>query len=226
MYHVTNRSPLFVGVAAAAISATGMLAVPAPGHAAPGDCKYEFPGSFVLNQSNGFRVEFPATGTFASGTATSFNNSQAVADTGQVSGAINGTDVGLTIDWGGNVVGMYNGTVREGGTVAGQTSQAGTNNSATWESVTALKCIVEAAPPQQPPPGQQQKPPDPETPPPLTATVNGDVDLYDVPGGDGNVIGILRDGEVVSLPRPCPPAEWCEVTGKGWVWGDFLQPEA
>lgn len=53
------------------------------------------------------------------------------------------------------------------------------------------------------------------------ATVNGDVDLYDNPGGTGNVIGMLDQGQQVALIG-CRDDTWCETT-KGWVWGEFLQ---
>lgn len=59
------------------------------------------------------------------------------------------------------------------------------------------------------------------------ATVNGDVDIYDVPDGVGNVIGVLDRGRRVGLVEPCRDG-WCHVVlpempgGKGWVWGEFL----
>jgi hypothetical protein len=63
-------------------------------------------------------------------------------------------------------------------------------------------------------------PPAPQ-PATATATVNGDVDVYDVPGGVGTVIGMLRQGSQVPL-GVCRDDRWCQVTGVGWVWGDFL----
>lgn len=51
--------------------------------------------------------------------------------------------------------------------------------------------------------------------------VNADVDLYDVPGGVGRVIGILRRGEDVPLAG-CRDDKWCEIAARGWVWGEFL----
>jgi hypothetical protein len=63
--------------------------------------------------------------------------------------------------------------------------------------------------------------------------VNGDVDVYDVPGGEGNVIGMLDFDEEGKLRRSvnmysCRADNWCEIiytpgpNGRGWVWGDFL----
>jgi hypothetical protein len=66
--------------------------------------------------------------------------------------------------------------------------------------------------PQQPEPQQQAKP---------MATVTGDVDLYDTPGGSGNVIGMLNSGQQVEFIS-CKSDNWCHVA-PGWVWGDFLQ---
>jgi serine/threonine-protein kinase len=67
----------------------------------------------------------------------------------------------------------------------------------------------------------------PAVPPMGEATVNGDVDIYDVPDGVGNVIGVLDRGRRVGLVEPCRDG-WCHVVlpempgGKGWVWGEFL----
>lgn len=74
------------------------------------------------------------------------------------------------------------------------------------------------------PPGESNQPaPDgpcvPNPTPQKTATVTGDVDIYDVPGGEGSVIGILRQNESVGLAGDCQPQDWCQVVGKGWVWG-------
>jgi hypothetical protein len=61
--------------------------------------------------------------------------------------------------------------------------------------------------------------------------VTGDVDVYDVPGGVGNVIGMLEGGEgqQVKLGSGCKDDNWCNVVwpagpgGTAWVWGDFLK---
>jgi hypothetical protein len=63
-----------------------------------------------------------------------------------------------------------------------------------------------------------------------------DVELYDVPGGEGTVIGELKKGDAVTLNGPCPikladPGDptnrWCKVTDTtlkltGAVWGDAI----
>jgi hypothetical protein len=75
------------------------------------------------------------------------------------------------------------------------------------------------------------------SPPPTGHTVISDVDLYDVPGGSGAVIGQLKKGDAVTLSGPCPiqnaanPDDanngWCKVTDTtrkltGAVWGDAI----
>jgi len=68
---------------------------------------------------------------------------------------------------------------------------------------------------------------------PAAHTVTGDVDLYDKPGGDGKKIGMLKQGDSVTLNGPCPIQSqdenngWCLVTDTtqnqtGAVWGDFI----
>ena len=61
--------------------------------------------------------------------------------------------------------------------------------------------------------------------------VTGDVDVYDVPGGVGSVIGMLEGGEgqKVQLGSGCKDDNWCNIVwpggpgGNAWVWGDFLK---
>jgi len=73
-----------------------------------------------------------------------------------------------------------------------------------------------------PPPPPVNPPPSPSPTP--TATVTSDVDLYDVPGGNGNIIGMLRKGQVIKVAKPCPSDDWCDLTDpKGSAWGSFLQ---
>ena len=56
--------------------------------------------------------------------------------------------------------------------------------------------------------------------------VNDAVDVYDIPDGVGNVIGVLHPGRRVSLVEPCRDG-WCRLSAdktSGWaqeaeVWG-------
>jgi hypothetical protein len=83
-------------------------------------------------------------------------------------------------------------------------------------------------PANQLPPPPAAPPPAPTPPPQPKATVKSDVDVYDVPGGEGNVTGVLRTNDTVDF-RGCQADNWCHVggapvpNGDGWVWGDFLQ---
>ena len=90
-------------------------------------------------------------------------------------------------------------------------------------------------------PGPANEPPPHQVGPqaPAVATVISDVDIYDVPGGNGKIIGILRSGRQVKLAtdnglpaapgQTCKPKDWCHVVipelpgGSGWVWDEFLK---
>ena len=76
--------------------------------------------------------------------------------------------------------------------------------------------------------------PPPVAPPaPAGHTVLTDVQLYDVPGGSGTVIGELKAGDAVTLNGPCPMQTddadngWCKITDTtlkltGAVWGEAI----
>lgn len=88
--------------------------------------------------------------------------------------------------------------------------------------------VQQPAPEPEPQPQPQPEPEPEPAPVQPTATVISDVDVYDVPGGEGTVTGILRGTAVVDL-LGCQADNWCQVSGAavpgggGWVWGDFLQ---
>jgi len=89
-----------------------------------------------------------------------------------------------------------------------------------------IKSIGKAKRPPPEAPTPEAPPAPPAGPDIAIATVTGDVDVYDAPGGDGNVIGVLNAGRQVS--GVCREDRWCQVGGDavpggtGWVWGDFL----
>jgi hypothetical protein len=213
---IVNKSQVFA--AATAISAVGLLVVPAPAQAepmfplAPACSQYKFIGDFALNQSNGYRVEFPSQGPAASGraTATGGNGSQMF---GNVSGGIQGRTVDFTIRWdGGGAVGHYTGYIGDDDFVHGGLSvdEKTPSSRANWDSTVPFGCAD--APPAA-----------------KTATVVGeDVDVYNAknePDGAGQVVGVLPVGTQVQLAGSCAPSSWCRVTGtnvpggNGWVWG-------
>ena len=78
-----------VAASAAAVSAIGLLTGLAIAQARPmiplplaPTCSFN--GTYVLNQSNGFRVEFPWNGSAPSGTAIAYGSDQQVKLTGPV----------------------------------------------------------------------------------------------------------------------------------------------
>lgn len=237
MSHViVNKSPLFA--AATAISAVGFLTAPAPAQAvpmlplAPASTGCTFGGDFALQQSNGARVSFSSTGPAASGRALATGTGAGQMH-GNVSGSINGRQLDFTIRWDNGPRGHYTGDVSEFDDFAHGTTvdEANPDLKATWDSTVPLVCIAPGlgdTPIRDLPTGPTlvnppPPPAAPAAPAPNAATVTSDVDLYDVPGGDGSVIGMLRKGEVVGLAGNCPANDWCQVIDKGWAWGEFLQ---
>jgi hypothetical protein len=149
-----NRPGFFA--AATAISALGFLMVPAPAQAnpmfplAPACSQYGFIGDFALRQTNGFRVEFSATGPSAGGRAQAFNSNGTVAMNGNVSGGITGRHLDFTIRWDNGPRGHYTGDVGEGDFAHGSSvDEANPGSSAGWDSTVPLGCLD--APPAPPP---------------------------------------------------------------------------
>ncbi len=236
-----RTAPGILAGAATAIGAVGLLTVAVPAQAvpmfplAPACTDYRFSGVFILKQSNGATVNFTsntqaATGpAFATGTGGTTDGDS----DGAVSGGVQGRHLDFTISWyaGEDAKGHYTGDVDDAGFAHGTTVDVtDPSSAATWDSTVPLACITPAAPPappqQNPPPAQQDPPPaQPAPTPSKVATVKGDVDVYDVAGGNGNILGILRSGGQVQLVGSCKPNDWCNVTGpsvptgKGWVWG-------
>src|SRR5262249_1218832 len=136
----------------------------------------QFTGNFAFNQSNGFSVSFPSTGTTASGPATAMPG----GNTGFVSGWIEGRQIHFLIRWpwangGAGATGSYSGTVDDNGFASGSTVDVIDRERASWNSTVPLGCVTPAAPapqPARPPatplPGTDQKPnnPVPVTTPP------------------------------------------------------------
>jgi pyruvate/2-oxoglutarate dehydrogenase complex dihydrolipoamide acyltransferase (E2) component len=79
----------------------------------------------------------------------------------------------------------------------------------------AAAAAAAATPAPAPAPAPAATPaPAPTEAPKMTATVLLDVDVYDVPGGIGKVIGILEKDLEVTLVEPCED-NWCHVEGEG-----------
>lgn len=215
---ITVRRIALIASTACALGAGGLLTGPASAQALPpipAAPACTFPDEFVLNQDNGFLVKIPASGTSISGSAVAYGSDSKAFSGGPATGGIDGDEVNFTIDWSGPSKGKYTGTVDPAGNVNGTTRDVGQPGSSTkWNSAIRLVCV--AAPPDVAP----EPAPAPKSP---TATVTGDVDVYDEPGGDGNVIGVLQRGTVVKVLEPCPADDWCTLADGRYVFGEFLR---
>lgn len=110
---------------AASLAAAGSLAVFAAPVAQAACGQYKFSGLTVLNQDNGYRLEWNAQGTSANGRVTAFNNRQAVANRGNVEGNINGREVFFRVFWDNGSVGTYSGAIHDNGKARGETTGDG-----------------------------------------------------------------------------------------------------
>jgi hypothetical protein len=206
--------------------------------------RWDLNGNWTFSQTNGASADFQFRESggvlVGNGTDTSPGDRDALepfgtTETGTVlNGKFDGSSFSFSIDWGNGSEGAYSGVVDDEGWLAGRThDKRHSGSTAIWSSNRQARCIVaEVETPSQ----KRQRnitiksigkakvdpaPAQPAAPDGRLATVTGDVDVYDVPGGGGNVIGMLRKGELVPF-EGCQEDHWCKVTGKGWVWGDFL----
>jgi hypothetical protein len=124
---------------AATLVAPAALICASPAPAAP-CAQYAFPGFLSVNQSNGYRVEFPATGQgFADARASQINNQQAIVNEGIASGVINNRAIKLTIRWNNGTVGDYTGSIQ--GDKRGEGTTSGGGGSASWNTVQGFTCM-------------------------------------------------------------------------------------
>jgi hypothetical protein len=157
----TRKSIARTTIAAAAISAVGVLALPAPAQAAPmiplaPACnQYGFNGSFGLAQTNNYQMWFNSTGTTAQGRALSLpvNGNQASRDSGDITGGVEGRNLNLSVRWDNGSNGIYSGTVGDDGIARGTGyDQTHPESRTSWESTKPLDCIVPATAPADTPP--------------------------------------------------------------------------
>jgi len=120
-----------IALATALVAAPLALAAPAQAACA----QYSFGGFVIMNQDNGYRVEFPANGTHVQDApAAVFNNRQAVVDHGVVTGDIFNREVNFRITWDKGTIGDYFGAVDDRG------KARGTSGPATWNFKDLLPC--------------------------------------------------------------------------------------
>ena len=227
---------LAVGAAAAAIGAAGILPVPPAVHAAPWDppCQeWKLNGALFINTENS-HVSISWDGFTAKGPALLYlKDNSTTQNTGTVSGGISGGRVDFTIKWSDREPFLFHGPEHFIGNVDpewGRPSGTATDYQGVrtdWVANETFDCAKRAPAP---------KPPAQSAPAPAakkTATVTGDVDVYNIAWGEepdengvvGVKIGMLSAGDTVELGGPCKPNDWCKVlTPKlpgnlGFIWG-------
>jgi hypothetical protein len=139
----------------------------------------------------------------------------------RVQGVLNGRSIYVVVDTP-TFTRDFSGTIDDQGWASGPG----------WQGAPALRCVSSAqeAPPAEAPAAVA---PAPEAAP-KSAIVVADVDVYNAknePDGAGQVIGILRAGQQVTLVGDCAPSSWCEVVSEFipgqdvvWVWGHLQLP--
>ena len=215
---IQKTSPLIA--AAMAVSATGLFSATGPAQAlppiplAPGDCQtWVFPGGTVqLTQATGEVFSFRGRGPSVNVDSVAWwQYPNGTSDQGGAIGAI-GPNGRIEVQWYEKTrIIKFKGDVGADGIARGV--RPGADTDVTWTS-TPMECDS-AAPTSQ---GNSRE-------------VTGDVEVYDVPGGVGTVIGTLEGGEGqrVQLGSGCKEDRWCNIAwpagpgGTAWVWGDFLK---
>jgi hypothetical protein len=213
MSHVTIgiKSPLFIA-AAAVIGASGLLTVAVPAQAAPSAVCTFARDTLVVNRSDGQMVtpDTQVGGTNIGPKATLFHMQQGPftefdREAGTASGSIKDYHISFT-----RGAEQYEGEVTTRGGVTGWIQGGGSGN---WSSPDgSVNCTSSTN-------GG-------------TATVTGDVDVYDQPDGDnGKKLGFITAGTQVNLVKGggCDPNAFCHITGSnvpggdGWAWGSFFK---
>lgn len=228
MAEITART--CAALAAAIVSTTGVGVInAAPAGAACAN--WTLGPELQLNLSNGQTAIFQTSGN-------DVTSGQLLIPGGRVwdakkinSGGLRGADINFTVRWirrdpststDLDIRSAVTGTVADDGTARGGALDD-RNARVDWVARDRLTCAD--APPPEPAPAPVPAPapapaPEPAAP---TATVTSDVDVYDAPGGGGNVIGILRQGEVVKVVKPCSSNDWCALADGRFAWGEFFR---
>ncbi len=233
-----------MAVAATALGVAGMLTVPVPAAAEPACLDWRFAqDALFVNLDNGVRIGVPWLGGTNKVRTNPSNASLLTSpDGGRWQGEIEpgggtyqGDTIKFRINWTQGVgaehpMSAFSGHIDANGVASGTTlNEKNATNS--WTAEGNFTCSARAAEPAaQPPP----KPADPAPqPPPVdqnTATISADVELYDVPGGNGVYLGDVGGGRKVKVLKR-QDDNWVQISGSGvpghdtgWVWGDFVGP--
>lgn len=207
---------------ASAITALGLLAGPPLAQAEPDCTQFGYNGGIVIKEDSGWSVVIPFTGQAAGGTVTAVD-ARGQSKQGNVSGSVSGRNINVTATYNGGGSQRYVGDIGNDGIGRGITQNpVASANGIGWHTEFAFNCLAKPAPAVVPPREETKPVPDPvDAVPAPMATISGDVDVYDSPGGGGNVTGTLNEGQQVDLVA-CNADNWCEIKGVGWVWGDFV----
>jgi hypothetical protein len=221
-HKTTANKPRVFAAATAALGVAGLIIVPAPAHALPACVQFGFPGDVNLIQNDGWSVTFSSTGSNASGPAQA-SHSGGGKLTGTVAGGIEGKKINVVTTWNNGSRGLYTGTVGDDYHMSGTTTDIGEGHAfgpkVPYRSQFPISCLTTPDPPQANP-GAPSKTAFVTTPPEYDS-----VDVYDVQGGNGNVIGTVAKDKGVQVNADCQPETWCLIrgaavpSGQGWIWG-------
>jgi hypothetical protein len=222
---------------AAAAVAVGLLAVPGTAEAmplqplAPKCEKFRLAnigeGLFEANLDNGIVAHIPVSGQTNAGPNRAFYviPGKTLGTWGTAYGSISGRSINLTTKWdqgpGTGFSNIWTGHIDDQGISTGTvTNNQGVTNK--WRGSLGHTCV--SAPPAPAPPAPAPPAPPKQIGKQKTATVTADTDLYDKPSHEGGKkIGVLRQGDVAKVVKPCQPEAWCQLREpEGWAWGrDF-----
>jgi hypothetical protein len=213
---------------AAAISSPTMALCP----------QWDLSGQWRIRQANGYTVDFDLTqspdgnirgsGRFVEkGEGRSFD----ALFRGPVQGTMTGEHFTFVVSWADYKHGEYKGRVNADGTFAGTTLDLKSpSNATTWSLASNRRavCIAAATPPSSAPPRQ----PHPPAQGPVKrigkvsmGTAINDVDIYNGPGGEYRVIGMMRagtSGRVLDRREGWHKLSLSVPGGTGWVASDHL----
>jgi hypothetical protein len=237
-----NRIQSIVAAITFVVTGTGLA-----GQSAAPCTQWDVSGPWVLTQSNGpvVKVHVQQSNGVLSGTARYCKGCGQVVlpwqpfaaeYDGTVEGTITGGSLRFLIKWLGGTAGQYVGGVNaEDGALRGRTTDVADRNSrASWTGNRPAVCASV-----RPAPADQKVSQVPRIdaqiqPKPVrslgkaswTATAKDDVDIYDGPGGEFTVVGVMTAG--VSAPIVGQKDDWYQLKiaavpgGSGWVAGDHL----
>ena len=217
---IVVRKMAVSAAAAMALSAAGVICGSGPASAFPACVQYGFPGDVNLIQTNGWSVQFSSTGSTVNAPATATHSGGGKLS-GTITGGIEGKNINLLATWDNGSRGRYTGTVQDDAHMVGDSEdETDTASRAKYRSQFPISCLTTADPAPPANPGAPSKTAFVTTPPEY-----GEVDVYDAPGGTGNVIGTIAKDKGVQVNADCKPDDWCLIRGvavpggQGWMWG-------